>query len=104
MDDLWCDNEMQLHGNPHDFPNFYQTVMNDILTVINMKYFEANQLDSKKYLSNPDLRKYVKDFGFELFGEISSQLVEPMESYLLIECFIQFVINQVEPKEIKKKR
>jgi len=104
MDDIWENNENIQRGNPEDYPDFYNIVMDDLLLVVKMKSFEANKLESKKYLDNQSLRNYVKDFAFDLFGEISNKLSEPMDAYFMVESYLQFVINQVEKeKKIKKK-
>lgn len=106
MDDIWENDDTILRGNPKDYPDFYDTVMNDINIVIQMNSFESNKLDSKKYFDSAALRDYVKDFAFDLFGEISSSLTEPMEAYFMVESYLQFVINQTPPKiakSLKKK-
>jgi hypothetical protein len=80
MDDIWENDENIQHGNPKDYPEFYNTIMEDLIVVLKMTTFEANKLDSQKYLCNPSLRNYVKDFVFDLFSELSSKLSEPMEA------------------------
>jgi hypothetical protein len=98
MDELWENTETTILGNPKEFPEFYQITMDDLQIVVKMTSFEASKLDSKKYLENSSLRKFVKDYAFELFGEISSELSEPMEAYLMVDSYLQFVINQNEKK------
>ena len=102
MDDIWENDENILRGNPKDYPDFYNIVMDDLLLVVKMNTFEANKLESKKYFDNQSLRNYVKDFAFDLFGEISGTLSEPMDAYFMVESYLQFVINQVEKEKVKK--
>lgn len=101
MDDIWENTETTQRGNPKDFPQFYDTVMEDINLVIKMTSFEANKLDSQKYRVNPGLRNFVKDFAYDLLGEVSTNLTEPMDAYFMVDSFVQFAINQVEVEKKK---
>jgi hypothetical protein len=98
MDDIWENTETTQRGNPKEFPQFYETVMDDINLIVKMTSFEANKLDSQKYLNNPGLRDFVKDFAFDLLGELSANLDEPMDAFYMVDSFVQFAINQVEKK------